>query len=158
MVETYLQILIESLEKKSKVLDQIMETDERQSQIAAHQPFDMEAFDATMDEKSILIEELNKLDDGFTQTFSMIQKELQRDKTTYQEQIRILQDLIRETVDKGVTIEVQEKRNKAAMEVALRAKRQEIKQWKISKNAANKYYQSMSNINTVDPQLMDRKK
>ena len=74
------------------------------------------------------------------------------------EQVQKLQELIRDAVDKGVTIEAQEKRNKAALEAVFRMKRQEIRQMKVSTSAATKYYKSMSRINNIDPQLMDKKK
>jgi hypothetical protein len=61
-------------------------------------------------------------------------------------------------VDKGVSVEAQEKRNKSAMEAAISLKRQEFKQRKVSKDVALKYYKSVSKLNSVDPQLMDRKK
>lgn len=69
-----------------------------------------------------------------------------------------MQELVRAAVDKSVSIEAQEKRNKASMEVALSSKRKEIKERRISASAATKYYSAVSKINNVDPQLMDRKK
>ena len=68
MTEDYLQIMIECLEKKIDVLDRVLELDKRQLAIALEQPFDMEKYDQSMDEKGVLIDELNKLDDGFTST------------------------------------------------------------------------------------------
>ena len=73
-------------------------------------------------------------------------------------QVLQLQELIRVAVEKGVSIEAQEKRNRSTVELALRMKRNEIKQMKKSTSAAMKYYKSMSKINNVDPQLMDKKK
>ena len=61
-------------------------------------------------------------------------------------------------VEKGVTIEAQEKRNRSALETVFRMKRTEMKQVKRSNTAALQYYKSMSKINEVDPQLMDKKK
>lgn len=69
-----------------------------------------------------------------------------------------MQELVRETVDKGVSIEAQEKRNRASMEVALSSKRMEMKEHKVSANAMTQYYNAVSKLNRVDPQLMDRKK
>ena len=69
-----------------------------------------------------------------------------------------MQDLVREAVDKGVSIEAQEKRNKASMEVALSTKRREVRERKVSADAASKYYTAVSRLNNVDPQLMDSKK
>lgn len=150
--------MIESLEKKAVVLEQIMELNTRQAQISAHQPMDMEAYDATMEEKGKLIDEINKLDDGFTATYELVKDEVAANPQKYRNKVLEMQELIRVAVEKGVTIEAQEKRNKSAMEVALRMKRTELKQSKVSNSVALKYYKSMSKINYVDPQLMDKKK
>ena len=158
MTEGYLQILIESLEKKNEVLDKISVLNKEQAEISAHQPMDMEAYDKTMDEKGELIDEINRLDDGFTSTYERIKDEVQKQPDKYRSQVLVLQELIRTAVEKGVAIEAQEKRNRAALETVFRMKHQEIRQMKVSSSAAATYYKSMSRINTVDPQLMDRKK
>ncbi len=158
MTEKYLQIMIESLEKKIKVLDQIIELNEKQSELASHQPMDMKAFDETMDEKGKLIDEINKLNDGFSTTYELVKDEVQGNTEKYRDKVFVMQDLIRTAVDKSVAVEVQEKRNKSALENVFRMKRTEIKQMKKSTSAALKYYKNMSRINEVDPQLMDKKK
>lgn len=158
MTEGYLQIMIESLEKKIVVLDQVMELNARQAEVSAHQPMDMEAYDTTMEEKGKLIDEINKLDDGFSSTYELVKDEVQKNPETYRTKVLEMQELIRIAVEKGVTIEAQEKRNRSALETVFRMKRQEIKQLKVSNTAALKYYKSMSRINEVDPQLMDKKK
>ncbi len=158
MTEGYLQILIESLEKKIIILDQIIELDKKQAEISAHQPMDMEAYDEVVEAKDKLVDEINKLDDGFSSTYELIGDEVKNHPQQYREQVQKLQELIRDAVDKGVTIEAQEKRNKAALEAVFRMKRQEIRQMKVSTSAATKYYKSMSRINNIDPQLMDKKK
>lgn len=158
MAEGYLQIMIESLEKKSQVLDKIIELNKVQAEISSHQPMDMKAYDKSMDDKGELIDEINRLDDGFTSTYELVKNAVQAEPDKYRKQVLVLQELIRAAVDKGMTIETQEKRNKAALETVFRMKRQEIKQMKVSNTAAVKYYKAMSKINTVDPQLMDRKK
>lgn len=158
MTEKYLQIMIESLEKKIKVLDQIMGLNEKQSELASHQPMDMKAFDETMDEKGKLIDEINKLNDGFSTTYELVKDDVQGNTEKYRDKVLVMQELIRTAVDKSVAVEVQEKRNKSALENVFRMKRTELKQMKKSTAAALKYYKNMSRINEVDPQLMDRKK
>ena len=158
MTEVYLQILIESLEKKIIVLDQIIDMDKRQAEISAHQPMDMEAYDEVVEEKDKLVDEINRLDDGFSSTYELIGDEVKNHPQQYREQVLKLQELIRAAVDRGVTIEAQEKRNRAALENVFRMKRQEIKKLKTSASAATRYYKSMSRINDIDPQLMDKKK
>ena len=152
MTEGYLQILIESLEKKIEVLDQVIALDEEQAKISAHQPMDMEAYDQTMEQKGELIDEINKLDDGFTTTYALIGEEVKQNPQPYREQIDKLQNLIRNAVDKGVQVEAQEKRNKAALENVFRMKRQEIKQLianlkKINPQIESNIFHSVENVN-----------
>ena len=158
MTENYLQILTESLEKKLDVLDRISEVNKRQFEVSTKRPFDMEAYDAVMDEKAALIEELNHLDVGFTSTYELVREEVQKEPEKYRQKVLRMQELVREAVDKGVSVEAQEKRNKASMDAALNTKRKEIRERKVSASAATKYYSAVSRLNNVDPQLMDRKK
>ena len=158
MTEQYLQIMIESLEKKIQVMDKIMELDKRQFDLSVTQPVDMKAYDATMDEKGLLIDELNKLDDGFTSTYELVKEEVQANPQKYKEKVLVMQELIRKAVEKSVTIQAQEQRNKQAIQSVFVRKRQEIHGKRISSSAATKYYKAMSRINDVDPQLMDKKK
>lgn len=158
MTEDYLQIMIESLEKKIDVLDQVLALDKRQIAIALERPFDVEKYDRTMDEKGALIDELNKLDDGFTSTYERVRDAVQANPKAYADKVQRMQDLIRMAIDKGVAVEAQEERGKQAMKSAVTSKRKEIRSIKVSSEAATKYYKSMSRINDVDPQLMDRKK
>ena len=158
MTEDYLQIMIESLEKKNEVLDQVIALDKRQLSIALAQPFDVERYDKTMDEKGDLIDALNKLDEGFTSTYELVREEVQANPKTYAEKVQKMQDLIRIATEKSVTIKAQEQRGKQAMQSAVSKKHKEIRNMKVSNAAAAKYYKSMSRINDVDPQLMDKKK
>ena len=158
MTENYLQILTESLEKKLDVLDRISEVNKRQFEVSTKRPFDMEAYDAVMDEKATLIEELNHLDEGFTSTYELVREEVQKEPEKYRQKVLRMQELVREAVDKGVSVEAQEKRNKASMDAALNTKRKESRERKVSASAATKYYSAVSRLNNVDPQLMDRKK
>lgn len=158
MTEDYLQIMIESLEKKNDILDKVIELEKKQLALAMEEPADIKKYDASMDEKGRLIEELGRLDDGFTATYERVKDEVQANPDLYREQVLAMQELIRAAVDKGVTVEAQEQRNKQAMHNMLSTKRKEIRRVQVSSSAASKYYKAMSQINDVDPQLMDRKK
>jgi len=158
MTEDYLQIMIESLEKKVSTLDAVIELEKKQLALAMKEPADLKAYDASMEEKGKLIDELGRLDDGFTTTYERVKDEVQANPQQYKEQVHVMQELIRAAVEKSVTIEAQEQRNKQAMQSMLSTKRREIRQVQVSRSAASKYYRAMSQINDVDPQLMDRKK
>lgn len=158
MTEDYLQIMIESLQKKIEILDKIIELEKKQLALAMEQPADLQKYDASMDEKGRMIDELGRLDDGFTATYERVKDEVQSNPEQYREQVLAMQELIRAAVEKGVTVEAQEQRNKQAMRNMLSTKRKEIRKVQVSSSAASKYYKAMSQINEIDPQLMDRKK
>lgn len=158
MTEGYLQVLIESLEKKDDLLDKILELDQKQFKLLTESPTNMEAIDESMDVKGKYIEELEKLDDGFATTFEIIRDEVKSNPSAYSEYIKRLQELIRSTVDKSVSVNVLEKRNKSAVDMVFQRKRTEIRQVKKSSAVASRYYKEMSRIDNINPQLMDRKK
>ena len=158
MTENYLQIMIESLEKKIEVLDKIHEINKRQFEASTRRPFDADAYDAVMEEKGGLIDEINRLDDGFTSTYELVRDEVCSAPDKYREKVLYMQELVRDAVDRGVSIQAQEKRNKASMEAALSASRMELRERRMSMSAATKYYSAVSRMNNVDPQLMDNKK
>ena len=66
MNNSYITILIESLEKKSEILDKVIETDAEQTAIISQEEPDMEALSKNMDVIGELALELEKLDDGFS--------------------------------------------------------------------------------------------
>lgn len=115
MTEDYLQIMVESLQKKNDVLDKITELEKRQLTLALKQPPDLEAYDALMDVKGNLIDELGRLDDGFTHTYELVKDEVQKNPHQYQEQVHAMQELIRAAIEKGVSIEAQEQDRKSVV-------------------------------------------
>jgi hypothetical protein len=150
--------MIESLEKKISVLDKISTLDDRQLEIAMAKPMNMKAYNDTMDEKGKLIDELDKLDEGFTSTYELVKDDVMGNPSQYRDKVLKMQELIKQAVDKGVGIEAKEKRSKAAMESEITSRRKDIRTKRLSMSAASKYYKAASRINTIDPQLLDRKK
>ena len=65
MISSYLNVLEDSLKKKSVVLDKIQVANLAQSDLLKAEKFDMEAYDRYVDEKDACIGELEKLDEGF---------------------------------------------------------------------------------------------
>ena len=65
MEENYIAILIQSLEKKISVLEEISRENKRQREVLQEADLDPDAFQATADRKEQLIEQVGFLDDGF---------------------------------------------------------------------------------------------
>ena len=155
---TYVNIMKESLVRKKIYLQEILELTNKQGELAVAQDFDEEAFATIVDRKDVLISNVNEIDKGFTAVYDRVRKEILEDKELYKDEIRCIQELIKQCVDLGVAIESAELRNKSALETAFAKSYRGVKQLKQSKQVVNKYYKSMSNGMVSDSILYDRKK
>lgn len=153
----YIAILIESLQKKIKVLDEILEKNEEQRIVIEADSFDDEAFDKTIDEKEKLITELRFLDSGFETIYDRVKISLTRDKELYKEEIRQLQDLIRTVTERSASVQTGEQRNDVALKNRLRGERQKVRQSKATVQAVSGYYKSMAGGSMMSSSYMDQK-
>ena len=99
-----------------------------------------------------------KLDEGFELLYERVREELQGKKEQYAAWIAETRKLITSVMDKSVSIQAQENRNRMAVERAFYRERQNIGKGKRSMSVAMDYYRNMSNSHVVDPQYMDQKK
>ena len=94
MANPYIQILIESLEEKDKVLDEVIIADDQQMEIVRGERPDMKALDASIKAKGALVDRLNKLDDGFESVYEKVREDLLEHKEEHRDEIKRLQELI----------------------------------------------------------------
>ena len=160
MQENYVQIMLESLKKKEKILIKISEKNLEQKAIVEVDELSFEEFDRIIDEKAELINQLDVLDRGFESLYEKVKTELQSDegKIKYKNEIACMQECIRNITEKSTSIQVQEQRNKQAIEAAFRNEKEKLKSGKISSRAAVNYYKTMNQTNYVSPQFLDKKK
>lgn len=157
-MEKYLQILADSLMKKSSIMTALMQESNKQGQIVSAEVVDWNAFDQSVDQKGELIEELEKLDDGFEVMYAHIKEGLNQNRESYKQQIQEIQKLIIEVTEKSSQLMAIEERNKTLVSNRFSVEKRKFKQQKVSSRAANNYYNTMKQINYIDPQLMDQKK
>lgn len=157
MEQKYIRVMLESLNKKEKVLLQLIKKSEEQKDILSEANMNWDRFDINLEEKDILVQEILRQDEGFQGLYDRIKEPLVNKKELYREEISLLQEGIRKVTELGTRLEAMEQRNKKLVEARLAEGRQTIKQSQIGSRAAAEYYQRMNKINTVDPQLMDKK-
>ena len=157
MSELYIDIMLQSLEKKEVVLDRIIEANVRQEAVLKNPEGDPEEFDETVETKGVLIEQLEQLDSGFQKLFDNMKEELDGQRENYTKQIEQMQIHIRSITDKSVQIQAQEARNKELMTQKFARIKEMAKQTRASSNMVNQYYKNMSKLNVVDPQFLDDK-
>ena len=158
MMENYLQVLEESLNKKVDVLKKIGQMNEEQERLFKEDVFSEKAFDEIIDRKGMLIDDLNKLDEGFENLYEHIRLQLLDGKEKYATQIAALQKLITKVTEMGASVQAQEARNKELADNYFLNRKKELKQGRQNSKAALNYYRNMNRSQVVQPQLMDKKK
>lgn len=144
MIENYLNIMNESLQKKNALLDKIAENCKKQEALLKQEELSFPEFDALMTEKDGQAAELSKLDDGFEGLYEKVRKQLQDEKEQYRNQILSMQALIQEITEKSNHIQTMEERNKQSMEGHLRKERGKLQMSRQASAAAYNYYKSAS--------------
>lgn len=156
--EEYVTILVESLQKKNKILDAIRAANEEQKILLADEMLGPDDFEKTIDKKAALIDELNTLDAGFEQIYEKVRPEIEQHMDKYAGQIKEMQDMIRQIVEKTMSAQAEEARNKQLIEAKFSSVKKQIREVKSSQKAVNTYYQNMMKSNYLDSQFLDRKK
>lgn len=154
----YINILINTLAKKSAVLDDLIDITLLQESYLKEAPQNMDSFEETLDNKSELINNLDQLDDGFEAVYERIKEELKSKKDLFQNEVLKLQELIRQVTGKSVKLQALEQQNKLKMEAYFSNKKQEIKNFKKSSQTASNYYKSMLDRHQGDSYFLDKKK
>ena len=158
MEQNCVQILVQSLKKKSETLNKIIEQNNLQETILKQEEFDMDSFEETVDAQNELVEELERLDTGFEALYDRVREDVMHNKDRYRQEIVEMQELIQQITDKVVTINAGNMRNKRLAENQFKKARAEIRNGVSQSKVARGYYNNMNNLNCVAPQFYDNKK
>lgn len=157
MEENYLEILEDSLHKKLEVLEAVQAYNAEQHKLFSEDKADFDKFDEYIEEKGKLIEQLTRLDDGFEGLYAKVSTELQDNRAKYAEQIKRMQELVKQITDKSVAIQAEEARNKALIEEYFKKERKALQSSRKNSKAVYDYYQSINKAAAMTPQFMDSK-
>lgn len=157
MLKKYLQILDESLDKKIEILTQVEKLSREQSDMIANEA-SFEEIDKNMDAKAELIEQINKMDDGFSAMYDNIKAELDKNRTEFKSEIATLKKKITTVMEKSTSIEAIEARNKAGMENRFSVVHKDNSERLGKASAVRDYYNVANKLNVITPQFLDSKK
>lgn len=157
-INTYLNILIDSLDEKSDVLKEIYEVTKKQNEYVSGDKFDLEEFNIFIEEKQQYIDKLEMLNSGFQSTFDRISDELKQNTSLYRNKIRLLKSKITSVSEIGIEIQVLEEKNKVKIEEYFNSNKRKIKTFKKSKKTAANYYKNMNNTYKEQSYFLDKKK
>ena len=146
-VDDYIQIMIESLKKKSELLADLIEYNEKQHDTVSGKEFDdvdWDAFNLLIAQKDAAIERIIKMDEGFQSLYDRVKEQLGEDKDKYADKIREIQRLIEMITGQGIKIQTGEERNRKMIEKILGDRKKFIRKSRNTLKAANSYAQTMS--------------
>ena len=152
-------ILEESLIKKIDLLRQIRALNEEQKVILEDKESMPDELDANMDKKSDIIDQLDKMDEGFQNLFDKVKPEIENNREVHTDQIKRMQDSIRTITDLSSNIQAEEARNKELAKHRFSYVRSQIKDTRANQKAVATYYNSMMNNTGYEgSQFWDKKK
>ena len=160
-LDDYIQIMIDSLEKKSIILSRLIDKNTSQMKILEGKSFeevDWDSFNILVAEKEAEITRINEMDEGFQALYDRVGEQLRDNKDRYADQIRHMQSLITELEDKSIKIRTGEERNRATIEKTFSGRKKDIKQARTNLKVATSYYNTMSKALEVGPTSVDKKK
>lgn len=158
MSDKYIDILLQSLKKKEKVLTEIIRLDNIQKEQLEAELGEVEDFDSTVEDKARCIEQLEQLDSGFQKVYDRVAEELKTNGAAYRDEIGQMKELVQRVTDLSVEIQVQEARNKDLMTQKFATVKQKARSLRTNGKVADQYYKNMLKLNNVDAQFMDNKK
>lgn len=155
----YLQLMCESLEKKSRVLSEIAELNNEQKMLLSTEgEVDVASWKKVIDQKAEKIDEINFLDSGFEELYQRVGKALAQDHEGYATEIRKMKALIAKVTDQNVAIRASEARNKELAQQQFGKQKKKTKTMRQSSQVAKLYHDTMRKTNIVDAQFLDHKK
>ena len=155
---TYIRMMLDILNKKEAQLTSLLELTTAQEQLLKVEEFDEDTFFELIEKKREPLRKLEETDMGFQAIYNRIAEEMKTNKEEYKDQILEMQGLITRVTDLSVKHSALEEKNKASLEAKLQGKRQNIRQFKVSKQTADKYYKNMIGMQTGASYFMDQKK
>ena len=155
---TYIRMMLDILNKKEAQLTSLLELTTAQEQLLKVEEFDEDTFFELIEKQREPLRKLEETDMGFQAIYNRIAEEMKTNKEEYKDQILEMQGLITRVTDLSVKLSALEEKNKASLEAKLQGKRQNIRQFKVSKQTADKYYKNMIGMQTGASYFMDQKK
>lgn len=142
--QTYIQLLIDSLQKKHEVLVELLKITTQQQGMIDSNSFNEDEFMETISLKEEQLKKLSELDRGFEMVYDRIRKELNDNQRKYTSEILSLKELVTKVTDLSVKLQAFEQSNKVKLEALLSSKRKNIKNARLSNETVTNYYKNMS--------------
>ena len=152
-------ILLDALERKKALLEEILEFTKEQSDLLAKEDLNTSSFNNIMSNKQVRIDKLIQIDEGFESAFDRIKSTLKSQPSLYKEAIGKMKQHITDVSDLGVEIQVTEMRNKQRFDLKSQNIKGDVKNFRNQKSAVSSYHNNYNKQKKADqPHFFDSKK
>lgn len=110
-LDIQLKLLIDILNKKFSMLNEILSITENQGILLKSCPDNREMFLSMFDEKQIRIDNISSGDDIFNRIFKVIVEDIKRENTSYKVYVSDMQVLVKAIMDLEIRIRLEERNN-----------------------------------------------
>lgn len=148
-VNTQLDILINSLNKKISYLEDILKRTKEQSSLLDKDELDLRVFNNIMNNKQNRIDKIFEIDNGFQEMFNKVKGYLNTNGELYKEQIKLMKEYILKIGELGVEIKVLESKNKTKFQLITNGKKSKVKEYRNNKNVVSNYHSNINNQNNA---------
>lgn len=153
----YVLILKESLERKLNLLRKVDAISDKQKVLLEAEVLDTDAYDALVEEKASIADDIETIDSGFASVYDRVAEELKAGKERYSSEIVEMKAYISDITELIAKIQADEKKLFDMAKGKLDDRRKEVAVARKNNQVATNYYKSMSQT-VYDPQFMDKKK
>lgn len=156
--QTYIHLMIVTLQKKVEVLKRLTDLTQQQSEIITNDKFSEDEFLGIITLKDEQLKVLTDLDSGFGSLYESVKEVISKEKNDYVNQITEMQNLIRNITDLSMQLQAMERRNKSKIEVLFAEKRKSLKNARLNNQTVVNYYKAMNNQYDNQSFFYDKKK
>lgn len=157
-MEKYLVILNDSLYKKLQILDEISDICDGQDTCLMKEVPDIDGYNALMEKKRKLLDELTLIDDGFVALYERISPTLRENVMLYSARLKELKSLVEEVSAKTALIQAHEMRiqSRIDMLVEMGSRKTTVKPGR--SDVAMRYYKTMNKTDHTPAIFINKKK
>ena len=158
-MEQYINILIDALDKKLNILEELKRLTEGQEECLRSEPFLPEKYYAVTAKKTALASEISRLDEGFAAVYGRTAPKLKEEPGLFAEQIGRMQGQIAKISDITAKLQAKELRLSSFLQQKTRSEEIKVHHSPGREEAAMKYYRTMKNKNSQPGSIfLDSKK
>ncbi len=146
----YVNMMSDSLTQKEGILKSLLEYTRKQGMLLQNEDMDMDDFQSLIDQKGLLVNRLNEMDEVFDALFRRVKDELEAHRERYVQEIREMQEILPHISDLSVQIQALEQQNDAHFKEYVAGRKKVIRDFHVNNKAVSHYHQNQRNAYQAD--------